>query len=106
MGPCATCWSSCCRLPGPVGVTAADVARLGDLARHVLPPDDPSSRFAGQLAKLADNACVFLRDDGCAVHEIKPEICRQFDAATCGMFVPDAEKESGRLRLRVLEPER
>ena len=105
MKPCATCSSTCCRLPFPLTVTDADIERLGPLAVHVLPLDQPTGAFVGQLPKQADGACIFLRDDGCTVHEVKPEVCRKFDPYDCGMFEPDPAKEQGRLRLRVLDPE-
>lgn len=101
MTRCGTCTSACCRAPGPVLLTAADIERLGAArAQLVTPTDLPGGHFVGQLERAPDGACVFLLDDGCAVHEVKPEACRTFDAETCGLYQPDARKVLGLVRLR------
>lgn len=101
MSPCATCTSACCRWPIAIGMTPADIERLGPArAVHVLPPEFPGGYYVGQLAKAADGTCIFLRENGCAIHEVKPEMCQQLEASTCRYYEPDAKKQLGLVRLR------
>jgi Fe-S-cluster containining protein len=82
-------------------VTAADVARLGPGAPFVPRPDlDPG--HVGVLQQTAEGACVFLGPDGCSVYERRPDVCRTFGAVTCDRYAPDARKQLGLVRLRVL----
>ncbi len=51
---------------------------------------------------MVGGSCVFLRDDGCAVYEVRPQACRDQSSSSCGAWSPDAEKIAGRVRLRVV----
>jgi len=82
---CRRC-GECCRQPGPVRVSTAEVdhiaAFLGldprafveEYAR--LLPD----RTGLSLNETADHACVFLEGSLCRIHAVKPAQCRGFPA--------------------------
>ncbi|MCE9613306.1 MAG: YkgJ family cysteine cluster protein [Lentisphaerae bacterium] len=82
-----TCWQCghCCRVPGYVHVTDAD---LEALARHrACSVAEFTERYTAltrdrrglTLREETDGACVFLNaDGGCAVYEARPQQCRDF----------------------------
>jgi Fe-S-cluster containining protein len=81
---CQRC-GACCRRPGPVAVTAADVERLApylDLSVHeftALYTRLSADRAGLWLTERPDRACVFLEPDGgCRVHAVKPRQCVEF----------------------------
>jgi Fe-S-cluster containining protein len=85
-----------------VVVSAADVERLGGDGSVVKRPDlEPG--HVGILQQTADGACAFLGPDGCSVYDRRPEVCRTFGATTCDRYAPDARKQLGLVRLRVLQ---
>ena len=80
---CQRC-TACCRWPGPVRVTAAEVDQLADflglptadfIRQHTrLTPD----RRGLMLTEQATGACEFLVGDECRVQPVKPQQCRDF----------------------------
>lgn len=80
---CQQC-GTCCRWPGHVLLTDADIARL--VAATGLSED----AFMDQYTDLAANRrqltlkdihgkdCIFLKDNGCAHYGARPEQCRSF----------------------------
>lgn len=80
---CARC-GNCCRWPGPVYVSEAEIRRI---ARFL---DIDRSEFknlyiravdcgkALSLSEKLDGSCVLLDGNRCKVHEVKPEQCRDF----------------------------
>ena len=92
---CRRC-GACCRVPGPVRVTAEEIDRI---AAHLgLPP----ARFIAEhtvltadrrsltLLERADGACEFLDDViGCRLQDVKPRQCREFPL---GWHFPGYEK--------------
>ena len=86
---CRRC-GACCRAPGYVYLTQADVARLAATL------DMTEEEFAGRHAELGPNraqlrlaggvrgACMFLRGKNCRVYDARPEQCRQFPLAWGG----------------------
>lgn len=80
---CRRC-AACCRWPGHVLLTAADVAALSAflglgeeefLRRHTRLA---SNRAQLSLAERADGSCVFLDGSDCRVYAARPEQCRRF----------------------------
>ena len=82
-----TCWQcgNCCRIPGYVRLTPADVTRLA--AQEGCDATAFTARFTEltrdrsglTLREQTDGACVFLRTDGgCVVYEARPQQCRDF----------------------------
>lgn len=86
---CTRC-GECCRGPGRTRLSAVDVERLArflDLAvadfveRYTelvvfSTPGAPSEHDPELVLRKADDACIFLRGDECAVHLGKPDGCR------------------------------
>lgn len=74
---CQRC-TACCRWPGQVRLTDAEVARLATFLR--LPEYDfiqrhtrlTQSRLGLALQERANGECVFLEGNGCAVQPVKP----------------------------------
>ena len=80
---CERC-TACCRWPGQVRLTDAEIARLAafkQLREHAfiqqftrLRPD----RLGLALLDQPDGACIFLEDGNCSVQAVKPQQCRDF----------------------------
>ena len=80
---CQRC-TACCRWPGQVRVSEAEIARLA--ADRGL----SEAKFIQQFTRLtadrqglsleekANGECVFLEDDQCLVQSVKPQQCRDF----------------------------
>ncbi|HNX68736.1 MAG TPA: YkgJ family cysteine cluster protein [Candidatus Omnitrophota bacterium] len=79
---CKRC-GACCKQPGFVYLTQADVDRLASFFRI-----DPY-QFTEQscvlldrkhlaMKKHPDETCLFLRPDGCSVYAARPAQCREF----------------------------
>ncbi len=80
---CDRC-TACCRWPGQVKVTAAEIGRL---AAHLgLSEADFVARYTRlnanrsglALTDQPNGACVFLDGDSCRVNPVKPQQCRDF----------------------------
>ena len=82
---CRRC-GNCCRHPGEVRLTAAEVA---DIARHVgLTDRDFASHYTRlredrqglALTERTDGTCIFLTEDppACRIQPVKPAQCRGF----------------------------
>lgn len=116
--PCATCMGACCYKYDEVRLTLKDigqmVAALGDKAREGIEMYESGTRWTGYAASLrkkprtisgrmVDEACYFLRDNGCSIYEHRPTVCREYSPWTCGdTYEADPKKVSGKVRLRVL----
>lgn len=82
---CRRC-GECCRWPGHVLLTEADIrllARRLDIDESVF--IDRYARLASNRAQLSlsetpDGACVFLDGSNCRVYDARPEQCRGFPA--------------------------
>lgn len=80
---CQRC-TACCRWPGQVRLSDAEVARLA--AFQNVSEHDFIQRFARlrhdrhglALQEQPDGACIFLQDGNCAVQPVKPQQCRDF----------------------------
>lgn len=86
---CVAC-GKCCRGPGHALISDRDVERLSQyldmthqefIAEFAEPisfqqAGASSARPWGMYLRKHDDACVFLRDDQCTVHEAKPDGCR------------------------------
>lgn len=78
------CCTACCRWPGQVRLTDAEITRLA--AFKGLSESDFIQQFTrlrwdrGGLAlqEQPDGACVFLKGENCAVQPVKPQQCRDF----------------------------
>jgi Fe-S-cluster containining protein len=80
---CQRC-TACCRWPGQVRLTDAEIARLAefkglsefDFIQQFtrLTPD----RRGLSLNDKANGECIFLEGDDCAVQAVKPQQCRNF----------------------------
>jgi Fe-S-cluster containining protein len=80
---CQRC-TACCRWPGQVRVTDAEIARLAAF-KHMCEHD-----FIQQFTRLRhdrrglvlqekpDGSCVFLDGNDCSVQPVKPQGCRDF----------------------------
>ena len=80
---CQRC-TACCRWPGQVKLSDGDVTRIAEFLRltevefiqsHTRLQHD---RRGLALQEQADGACVFLKDDLCAIQPVKPQQCRDF----------------------------
>ena len=80
---CQRC-TACCRWPGQVRVTDAELSQLA--AFKGLSEDDFIQRFMRLrpdrrglvLQEKPDGACVFLEGNDCSVQSAKPQQCRDF----------------------------
>ena len=80
---CQRC-TACCRWPGPVRVTAAEIDTLAGYLR--LPVEDfirqytrlTPERRGLMLTEQATGACEFLDGTDCRVQPVKPQQCRDF----------------------------
>ena len=80
---CQRC-TACCRWPGAVTVSPAEITRLAAylrltehefIQRHTRLRED---RRGLALTEQPDRACVFLVGSDCAVQPVKPQQCRDF----------------------------
>ncbi len=80
---CRRC-NACCRWPGDVRLREGELDRI---ARFLgIDPREAADRFtrltrdrrALSLAEKEDGSCIFLEEDGCRIHEVKPRQCREF----------------------------
>lgn len=80
---CDRC-TACCRWPGQVKVTAAEIGRLAAhlnlteaefIARYTRLN---ANRSGLALTDQANGACVFLDGNDCQVNAVKPQQCRDF----------------------------
>ncbi len=80
---CQRC-TACCRWPGQVRLTDAEIARLA--AFKGLGENEFIQRFTRlradrqglALKEQPDGACIFLEGENCAVQPVKPQQCREF----------------------------
>lgn len=79
---CARC-NECCRQPGFVYLEEGEAERISEFLKL------DAYKFTNQfcniqdrrklvLKKLSDESCVFLTEQGCSVHSVKPKQCRDF----------------------------
>jgi len=79
---CLAGCTNCCRRPGFVYLTEADLARAA--ARLGLPPGDFEARYVYRtrhtlrLRKPRGSSCYFLAEGGCRLHPDKPTQCRLY----------------------------
>ena len=80
---CLRC-GACCRVSGYVRVTDRDVAALAAVRGLSIPAvTDRYTRLLPDRSALAlkngpDGECIFLGEQGCAVHSAKPAQCRGY----------------------------
>ena len=84
MFQCKRC-NACCRQPGFVYLKTGEAERVA--AFLGLSVYDFTDRYCDVLErrelvlkKHADEACVFLNEQGCQIHDVKPQQCRDFPA--------------------------
>lgn len=94
---CQRC-TACCRWPGQVRLTDAEITRLA--AFKGLSEADFIQEFTrlrwdrGGLAlqEKSDGGCIFLDGDDCSVQPVKPQQCRDFpnlfNNSLCRYFLP------------------
>jgi len=79
---CQTGCTNCCTQRGHVFVTDDDVGRIAahlDLERAAFERRYVyRSKWGARLSMPLGRTCHFLRDGGCAIHEVKPLQCRVF----------------------------
>ena len=80
---CQRC-TACCRWPGQVCLSDAEIARLAAF-RGIAEPEfiQRYTRLRWDRGGLAlqeqpDGACIFLEGNACAVQPVKPQQCREF----------------------------
>lgn len=80
---CQRC-TACCRWPGQVRLGDADITRISAflqltenefIQHHTRLQHD---RGGLALQEQTDGACVFLKDNLCAIQPVKPQQCRDF----------------------------
>jgi len=80
---CQRC-TACCRWPGQVRLTDAEIARLAEflelgeyefIQRHTRLTED---RWGLALQEKPSGACVFLIGNDCSIQSVKPQQCRDF----------------------------
>ena len=80
---CQRC-TACCRWPGQVRITEAEIAALADwigVSEPVFIQDYTRlnhDRSGLALNDKANGECVFLEGDACIVQPVKPQQCRDF----------------------------
>lgn len=83
---CQQC-GNCCRQPGEVILTGEEVAAIAahlGLSIHEFTDTYTQLRRNRQgltLIDQPDGACIFLRENRCAIQPVKPEQCRGFPNA-------------------------
>lgn len=91
---CQRC-TACCRWPGQVRITTADVTRISEFLQ--LGEHDFVQRYTRlqqdrrglALQEKPDGACVLLEGNLCAIQAVKPQQCRDFPNL---WKYPEAEK--------------
>lgn len=80
---CQRC-TACCRWPGQVRLTEAEITRLA-LFKGMAEPEfiQQFTRLTHDRRGLAlmdqpNGECIFLEGEGCAVQAVKPQQCRDF----------------------------
>lgn len=72
----------CCKAPGYVFLTAKDIGQIS--RRLKLTQESFLSQYCTKaqgshvLKAHEDGSCIFLKDFGCEIHEVKPKQCRDF----------------------------
>ena len=67
------CCGNCCRFK-VIHMDEGDVERIGKAGHK-----DFYRKVDGEtILRRVNGKCVFQRDDKCSIHEIKPEVCRNF----------------------------
>jgi uncharacterized protein len=80
---CQRC-TACCRWPGQVKLSDADVTRIAgflQLTEHDFIQQHTRLRHDRRglaLQEQPEGACVFLNDNLCAIQSVKPQQCRDF----------------------------
>ncbi len=80
---CDRC-TACCRWPGDVKVTDAEVEEIADYLKMRLPDFIDqftrlrTNRQGLSLIENADHSCIMLVNGGCKIHAVKPEQCKGF----------------------------
>jgi len=80
---CQRC-TACCRWPGQVRVTDAEIARLAafqGISEHEFIQQFTRLRHDRRglvLEEKSDGSCVFLEGNNCSVQPVKPQQCRGF----------------------------
>lgn len=75
---CQMC-GECCRGQGGIVMDAADRARLAShlgVTEEELLQQYGERRNGKAMLRSTKEGCVFLSENGCAVHEAKPKVCR------------------------------
>ena len=82
---CRNCGAACCRWPGHVLLTAADITALAQqvglsetdfIQRHTILA---KNRAQLSLMEQASGACCFLNPDNtCRIYAARPQQCREF----------------------------
>ena len=79
---CRRC-NECCRKPGYVYLKEGEAERIAEYLK--MPLYDFTDEYCDVidrrrlvLKKLSDEVCIFLNDESCRVHTVKPEQCREF----------------------------
>ena len=80
---CQRC-TACCRWPGQVRLTDAEVTRLAEFkGMREFDFIQQFTRLTGDRRGLAlmdkpNGECIFLENEACAVQSVKPQQCRDF----------------------------
>lgn len=79
---CQRC-NECCKKPGYVYLAKGEEDLIAnclnlEVRDFVNTCCDLIDRKRLVLKKLPDEVCIFLRPDGCSIHEVKPQQCRDF----------------------------
>jgi hypothetical protein len=77
---CRQC-GECCAGKGGIYVTPEEVARLADYLD--MAPQELAGRYLedspmGPRLGVSDGVCVFVENNRCGVHPVKPRICREW----------------------------
>jgi Fe-S-cluster containining protein len=113
---CQRC-TACCRWPGQVKITDAELARMA--AHKGLSEAEFIERYTrlrwdrGGLAlqEQPDGACIFLEGESCAVQPVKPQQCREFPnlwnfpgfEQTCHAFPREVSEAEYQRRLALIK---
>jgi hypothetical protein len=79
---CQSGCTNCCTQPGEVYLTEEDVPRMAAFLE--MPLQEFRERYVVEgvdglrIANPPDVSCLFLRKEGCSIHEAKPLQCRTF----------------------------
>lgn len=79
---CRRC-NECCRRPGYVYLKEGEAERIASYLK--MPLYDFTDEYCDVidrrrlvLKKLPNEVCIFLEANGCRIHDVKPEQCRDF----------------------------